>query len=91
MRDTRPVGEDSPAPVPLWSTPRAVSLGAALRLPLAGPERALAGALVAAGVVAYPPSSLMAHHYLGSWMLLHQVGALLLLAGLDPRTLELLL
>lgn len=81
---------DSPRAAPLWLILAALLLGAVLRAPLAGPERALEGALVVAGVVDYPPASLMAHYYLGSWTLLHQAGALLLLAGLDQRALELL-
>jgi hypothetical protein len=79
-----------PGAVPLGLICAAFVLGAALRLPLAGPERALQGALVVAGVVAYPPSALMAHYYLGSWTLLHQLGALLLLAGVPESVLELL-
>ena len=66
----------------------AVVIGAALRAPIAGPERALEGALVLAGVVTYPPSALMAHYYLGGWTLLHQAGALLLLIGIDQRAVE---
>jgi hypothetical protein len=76
--------------VPIWLILVAVSIGAALRAPFAGPERALEGALVLAGVVDYPPYSLMAHYYLGSWTLLHQLGALLLLIGIDQRAVEVL-
>jgi hypothetical protein len=79
-----------PSQAPLWLIGAALVLGALLRLPLAGPERAVEGALVVAGIVRYPPSALMAHYYLGSFTSLHQVGALLLRAGLPESVLELL-
>ena len=94
MRSSRGIGglvgvTEQPLAVPIWLMLCAVAIGAASRAPLAGPERALEGALVLAGVVTYPPSSLMAHYYLGSWTLLHQVGALLLWLGIDQRAVEL--
>ena len=86
---TKHVAEEALRPVPLWLILCALAIGAVSRAPLAGSERALEGALVLAGVVTYPPSSLMAHYYLGSWTLLHQVGALLLWIGIDQTAIEL--
>src|ERR1700726_2605271 len=41
------------------------------------------GSLVLAGIVDYPQQSPMNQYFLGSWTVIHQLGALLLRAGLD--------
>jgi hypothetical protein len=44
-------------------------------------QEGLDGSLVLAGIVHYPPQSLMNQYFLGSWTIIHQLGALLLRAG----------
>ena len=46
-------------------------------------QEGLDGALVLAGIVHYPPQSPMYQYFLGSWTVIHQLGALWLQAGLD--------
>jgi hypothetical protein len=45
-------------------------------------QRGIDGALVLAGIVTYPPQSPMAAYFLDSWTSIHQIGALLLRAGI---------
>lgn len=51
-------------------------------------QDALEGSLVLAGIVHYQPQSAMGLYYYGVWTLLHQVGAVSLLAGIPPRFLD---
>lgn len=46
-------------------------------------QRGVDGALVLAGIVNYPPQSPMAAYFLDSWTSIHQLGAILLRAGMD--------
>jgi hypothetical protein len=46
-------------------------------------QRGVDGSLVLAGIVNYPPQSPMAAYFLDSWTSIHQLGALLLRAGMD--------
>ncbi|MGB6796314.1 MAG: hypothetical protein WBE48_07095 [Xanthobacteraceae bacterium] len=46
-------------------------------------QEGLDGSPVLAGIVHYPPQSPMNQYFLGSWTIIHQLGALLLRAGLD--------
>jgi hypothetical protein len=46
-------------------------------------QEGLDGSLVLAGIVHYPAQSPMSQYFFGSWTLIHQLGALLLRAGLD--------
>jgi hypothetical protein len=46
-------------------------------------QEGLDGSLVLAGIVHYPPQSPMNQYFLDSWTIIHQLGALLLRAGLD--------
>ena len=67
---------------PLWLILAAVAIGlaaGALFPPVE--QRGVDGALVLAGIVPYPADSITAHYYLGSWTLIHQLGAMLLVAG----------
>jgi hypothetical protein len=45
-------------------------------------QRGIDGALVLAGIVNYPPQSPLAPYFLDSWTSIHQIGALLLRAGI---------
>jgi hypothetical protein len=45
-------------------------------------QRGIDGALVLAGIVHYPPQSPLAPYFLDSWTSIHQIGALLLRAGI---------
>jgi hypothetical protein len=46
-------------------------------------QEGLDGSPVLAGIVHDPPQSPMNQYFLGSWTIIHQLGALLLRAGLD--------
>jgi hypothetical protein len=64
----------------------ACALGIGVLLGLLAPmtsQEGLDGALVLAGIVHYPPQSPMYQYFLGSWTIIHQLGALLLRVGLD--------
>jgi hypothetical protein len=64
----------------------ACALAAGLLLGLLAPvtsQDGLDGSLVLAGIVHYPPQSPMNQYFLGSWTIIHQLGALLLRADLD--------
>ena len=64
----------------------ACALAAGLLLGLLAPvtsQDGLDGSLVLAGIVHYPPQSPINQYFLGSWTIIHQLGALLLRAGLD--------
>jgi hypothetical protein len=73
-----------PELVPLALLACALVIGLLLGL-LAPPtnQEGVDGALVLAGIVHYPPQSPMSQYFFGSWTLIHQLGALLLRAGLD--------
>jgi len=73
---------------PSWLLACALVIGCGLRVPLAVPQYATEGSLVLAGVVHYAPSALMNEYFLGTWTSLHQLGALLLLAGIDQTAVE---
>jgi len=46
-------------------------------------QRGIDGSLVLAGIMHYPPQSPMAAYFLDSWTSVHQIGALLLRAGIE--------
>jgi hypothetical protein len=84
-------GERSSGVSPTWLIVCAFLIGCCLRLPIAVPQAATEGALVLAGIVPYPSSSLMNYYFLGTWTSLHQTAALLLLAGVGQSIVDYLL
>jgi hypothetical protein len=85
LRQSEP---DSSGIIPAWLVVGAVVLGCCLRLPIAVPQYATEGSLVLAGIVQYPPSSLMNYYFLGIWTSLHQFAALLLLVGVSQTIVD---
>jgi hypothetical protein len=62
----------------------ALTIGIAFGLFSPGSEQeAVDGSLVLAGLVDYPSQSPMSEYFLGTWTLIHQIGATMLRAGLD--------
>ena len=78
------------APAALLGSALLLGLLLGLLAPPASQE-GLDGSLVLAGIVHYPPQSPMSQYFFGSWTLIHQLGALLLRAGLDQANVSELL
>lgn len=49
-------------------------------------QRGIDGALVLAGIINYPPQAPLVPYFLDSWTSIHQIGALLLRAGIAQIT-----
>jgi hypothetical protein len=77
-----PVTPADQAPLSLLVCAMAVGLLLGLLAPPTNQE-GIDGSLVLAGIVHYPTQSPMYQYFFGSWTLIHQLGALLLRAGLD--------
>ncbi len=75
-----PIMQPDRAPWPLLAFALLLGLLLALLAPMTEQE-GIDGALVLAGIVHYPPHSPMSEYFLGSWTIIHQLGALLLRAG----------
>jgi hypothetical protein len=80
--DVPPLGAfQNPAPVLLITC--ALLAGLLLGLLASAPEqRAMHGSLVLSGIVNYPAQSPMSAYFLDSWTIIHQLGSLLLRAGI---------
>ncbi len=83
-RDTEAHGhQDVAGPAPLSLIICGLAIGAFLgAFAPAIDQRGIDGALVLAGIVNYPPQSPLAPYFLDSWTSIHQIGALLLRAGI---------
>lgn len=72
-------------PTPAWVILSAVAVSIFLTVLQESRQPAISlamdGALALSGLVPFPPDSVMAQYYLGSWTMLHQIGALLLKVG----------
>jgi hypothetical protein len=82
MSWTSPIMQPERAPLSLLAFAAGIGLILSLLAPITEQE-GIDGALVLAGIVHYPPQSPMNQYFLGSWTVIHQIGALLLRAGLD--------
>jgi hypothetical protein len=83
-RDIEALGhQDVAGPAPLSLIICGLAIGAFLgAFAPAIDQRGIDGALVLAGVVNYPPQSPLVPYFLDSWTSIHQIGALLLRAGI---------
>ncbi|HEX3502735.1 MAG TPA: hypothetical protein VHU22_05010, partial [Xanthobacteraceae bacterium] len=79
---TPPAAQRELAPLSLLACALVIGLLLGLLAPPTNQE-GVDGSLVLAGIVHYPPQSPMSRYFFGSWTIIHQLGALLLRAGLD--------
>mgnify|MGYP001193223567 CR=1 FL=1 len=77
-----PIAQAEPAPLSLLAWASIIGLLLGLLAPVTSQE-GIDGSLVLAGIVDYPPQSPSNLYFLGSWTIIHQLGALLLSAGLE--------
>ena len=79
---TTPIAPAQQAPASLLVCAIAIGLLLGVLAPPTNQE-GVDGSLVLAGIIHYPPQSPMYQYFFGSWTLIHQLGALLLRAGVD--------
>ena len=76
-------------PMPISLILCALAIGLLLGILARDPgQRGVDGSLVLAGIINYPPQSPMSAYFLDSWTTIHQIGALLLRAGLKQAHLS---
>jgi hypothetical protein len=82
-----PAALDEPTPAWLIVCALVIGVGIGFLAPVTE-QPGIDGALVLAGVIAYPPDSAMSQYFFNSWTIINQLGALLLRAGLEQSHLN---